>query len=145
MQSELIACLEAVDVEGMRRLWGKVAPNFPTHDDAGMVAAIHLARTKSELVRFNLRAYSHAWLLDHGMPSLLPDELRPKAQRLYPTTAHAVGIAVTSQHDAVRNSITRVMQDAVLEAEADGRLTDSPFVRGRMQEARLKEKKKLFG
>ena len=42
-----------------------------------MVAAIHLARTKSELLRFKLRAYSHAWLIDHGYPSLLPDELRP--------------------------------------------------------------------
>lgn len=142
---ELIDCLERVDIEGMRRLWAKVAPKMATHDDAGMVVAIHLARTKSELVRFKLRAYSHAWLIDHGYPSLLPDELRPRAQRLYATTAHAVGIAVKSKYDEVRITVGGAMQDAVLEAEADGRLTDSPFVKARMMEARRRATKKLFG
>jgi len=142
---ELLACLEAVDVEGMRRLWGKVAPQFPQHDDAGMVAAIHLARTKSELVRFKLRAYSHAWLIDHGYPSLLPDELKPRAQRIYPVIASGVGISVNSRYPEVKSAVTLAMTGAVLEAEADGRLTDAPFVRGRMQEARRYAVKKLFG
>lgn len=142
---ELVDCLERIDVEAMRRLWAKVAPQMATHDDAGMLAAIHLARTKSELVRFKLRAYSHAWLIDHGYPSLLPDELRPKAQRIYPVTAHGVGIAVRSKYDEVRIAVAGAMQDAVLEAEADGRLTDSPFVKGRMMEARKRVVKKLFG
>lgn len=142
---ELIDCLERVDTDGMRRLWAKVAPQMATHDDAGMVAAIHLARTKSELVRFKLRAYSHAWLIDHGYPSLLPDELRPKAQRIYPVTSSGVGIAVKSKHEEVKTAIMRAMSDAVLEAEADGRLTDAPFVKGRIMEARRLAIKKLFG
>jgi hypothetical protein len=142
---ELIDCLERVDIDGMRRLWGKIAPQMATHDDAGMLVAIHLARTKSMLVRFKLRAYSHAWLIERGYPSLLPDELRPKAQRYYPITAHGVGIAVKSKYPEVKTTITRAMQDAVLEAEADGRLTDSPFVKDRMMEARSRATKKLFG
>src|SRR3954464_6373047 len=133
---DLVACLETVDVEGMRRLWAKIAPQMPTHDDAGMIAAIHLARTKSEFIRFRLRAYSHAWLIDHGYPSLLPDELRPKAQRMYPVTSHAVGIAVTSKYEEVKITVTRAMSDAVLEAESAGRLTDDLFVKRRMMEAR---------
>lgn len=142
---DLINCLETMDVAGMRRLWAKLAPQMATHDDAGMVAAIHLARTKSELVRFKLRAYSHAWLLDRGYPSLLPDELRPKAHRMYPVISHMVGIAVKSQHEEVKITVTRAMQDAVLEAESDGRLTDSPFVKERMMEARERARKRLFG
>jgi hypothetical protein len=142
---ELIDCLERVDIHEMRRLWEKVSPQFPIHDDAGMRAAIHMARTKSEMVRFKLRAYSHAWLIDHGYPSLLPDELRPKAQRIYPVTAHAVGIAVQSKYDEVRATVTQAMQGAVLEAEADGRLADSPFVKDRMQDARMRALKQLFG
>lgn len=142
---DLIDCLERVDIEGMRRLWAKVAPQMPTHDNAGMVAAIHLARTRSELVRFKLRAYSHAWLIDHSYPSLLPDDLRPRAQRLYPVTALGVGIAVRSKYEEVKAVITGAMSDAVLEAEADGRLMDSPFVKSRMMEARKNATKKLFG
>lgn len=142
---ELIDCLERADIDGMRRLWRKVAPQMPVHDDAGTLAAIHLARTKSELIRFNLRAYSHAWLIDHGYPSLLPDELRPRAQRIYPVTVHGVGIAVKSKYDEVRITVAGAMQDAVLEAEADGKLTDAPFVKGRMTEARRRAIKQLFG
>jgi hypothetical protein len=142
---ELIDCLERIDVDGMRRLWSKLSPQTSMHDDAGMLAAIHLARTKSELIRFKLRAYSHAWLLDRGYPSLLPDELRPKAHRLYPVIALGVGIAVRSKYPEVITTITSAMSDAVLEAEALKRLWDSPYVKMRMMEARHRATKKLFG
>jgi hypothetical protein len=142
---ELVDCLERMDIEGVRRLWARVAPRMGSHDDVGMQAAIHLARTKSDLIRFKLRAYSHSWLIDHGYPSLLPDEMRPRAQRIYPVTSHGVGIAVKSKYDEVRITVAGAMQDAVLEAEADGRLTDAPFVKGRMMEARRRATKKLFG
>jgi len=143
--NELVGYLEAVDVEGMRILWGNVAPHMPLHDDAGMVVAIHMARTQTEAVRFRLRAYSHAWLMERGYPSLLPDELRPKAQRIYPVIAPGVGIAVRSKYEEVKIAVERAMRDAVLEAEAAGRLTDAPFVRARMGEARRHAVKKLFG
>ena len=142
---EMVRCLEAVDVNGMRRLWDKVRPQFPLHDDAGMTIAIHLSRTQCEAVQFKLRAYSHAWLCERGLPSQLPDNLKPKAQRLYPIIASAVGIAVLSKYPTVKREVTNAMRHAVLEAEADGRLTDDPFVKSRMQEARAYIKKKLYG
>lgn len=129
----------------MRRLWHKLAPQMPMHDDAEMLAAMHLARTKSELVRFKLRAYSHAWLTERGYPSLLPDELRPKAHRYYPVTRLGVGIAVKSKYPEVVTTVTGAMSEAVLEAEADRRLADSPYVKARMMEARQRAIGKLFG
>jgi len=143
--NELVGYLEAVDVEGMRILWSNVAPHMPLHDDAGMVVAIHMARTETKAVRFASRAYSHAWLMERGYPSLLPDELKPKAQRLYPVVASGVGIAVRSKYEEVRFAVEGAMRDAVLEAEAHGRLTDAPFVKARMSEARTYAVKKLFG
>jgi hypothetical protein len=110
-----------------------------------MVAAIHMARTQTEAVRFKLRAYSHAWLMERGYPSLLPDELRPRAQRIYPVVASGVGIAVRSKYEEVKVAVEGAMRDAVLEAEAEGRLIDAPFVRARMSEARRVAIRKLFG
>jgi hypothetical protein len=37
------------------------------------------------------------------------------------------------------------MEGAVMDADADGKLTDSPFVKARMYEARDKERRALFG
>jgi len=42
-------------------------------------------------------------------------------------------------------AVEGAMRDAVLEAEAEGRLTDAPFVKARMSEARTFAVKKLFG
>jgi hypothetical protein len=142
---EMIGYLEAADVDGMRRLWRKIGAGYPQHDDRGTLIAIHMARTACEAVRFPYRAWSHAWLIDHGLPSQLPDELKPRAQRMHPVTQHAVGIAVKSKFPIVQTEVTKAMQGAVLEAEADGRLADSPHVRARMAEARAYIKRKLFG
>jgi hypothetical protein len=110
-----------------------------------MVAAIHLARTKSEVVRFPYRAYSHQWLIERGYPSMLPDHLKPRAQRIFPITKSTVGISVNSKYPEVKEAVTSAMRNAVLEAEAMGRLSDDPFVRARMAEARQYVLKKLFG
>ena len=142
---ELVGYLEDVDVEGMRMLWGNVAPHMPLHDDAGMVVAIHMARTQTEAVRFKHRAYSHAWLIERGYPSLLPDEMKPRAHQIYPVISSGVGIAVRSKYEEVRFAVEGAMRDAVLDAEAAGRLTDAPFVKARMAEARTYAVKKLFG
>jgi len=113
--------------------------------DADTLVAIHHARTQSIWLRFRARAYSHAWLMERGLPTGLPDDLRPKAERLYPVFASAVGVAVKSSYPQVVQEISCAMTDAVLEAEDDGRLTDSPFVKARMLEERQKARKRLFG
>lgn len=142
---EMLRYLEDADVAGMRVLWSKVGSGYPQHDAAGTLIAIHMARTACEALRFNYRGYSHKWLVERGLPSQLPDVLKPKAERLYPVTKPCVGIAVGSKWPEVKREITKAMSDAVEQAAADGRLTDDEYVRGRMTAARVIAKRKLFG
>lgn len=134
IRSILVDC----DVQAARQMWGEV-------DDVHILTMIHLARTAANSIPLKLRAYSHRWLLDHGLPSQLPDRLKPKAERMYPQPAKAVGIAVLSKFPEVVTEVRSAMENAVHEAEADGKLNDSPFVKGRMLEARAKARKILFG
>jgi hypothetical protein len=135
------AVLRDCDVQAARALWGAA-------DDAQALVMIHLARTAASSMPVDLRAYSHRWLVDRGLPSKLPDRLKPKAERLYPRVAAAVGISVIAQREAYKPAsveIRQAMEHAVLEAEADGRLTDTAFVRTRLLAAGHKVRKKLFG
>lgn len=132
--------LKECDVQAAKRAWGET-------DDARTLVMLHMARTAARSIPLDLRAYSHRWLLGHGLPSQLPDRLRPKAERLYPQVVNAVGIAVKMRDQALAGAgveIRRSMEDMVLEAEADGRLTDTGFVKARMMEARDKAKRKLW-
>lgn len=142
-------CLETANAHDARELWAKAAPHLPQpKDDAEALKTIHYARTVSEAISDSLRCYSHCWLLDHGLPSGLPDRLKAKAEQVYPRIASAVGLAVRMRDVGEAPAgieIRKAMEHAVLEAEADGRLTDSPFVKRRVEEARAKERRKLFG
>src|SRR4030095_8785994 len=143
---DLVKCLEAMDVEGLWSLWTKVAPRQKMPSDyASMIAAMHMSRTRCERVAFKLRAYSHQWLIERGYPSMLPDELKPRAQRIYPVITPAAAIAVKSKHREGKIPITGAMSDAVMEAAADGKLTDDRYVRERMMEARAYTRRKLYG
>jgi hypothetical protein len=142
-------CLETADVHMARELWRKAAPHLPQpKDDAEALKTIHYARTVSDAISTPLRCYSHCWLTERGLPSGLPDHLRQRAERVYPRIVSSVGLAVRMRNPeeaAAGVEIRKVMEQAVLEADADGRLTDSPFVKLRVEEARAKERKKLFG
>ena len=139
-------CLEELDVHRAQAVWGHIAPHLPQpQDDHDMLVCLHRARTEAASMPLDLRAYSHRWLLDRGWQSGLPDRLKPKAERLYPRVVSGVGIAVRSEYPEVTRSIRGAMEVTVLEAEADGKLLDSPFVKRRMMEARAKERRALFG
>lgn len=136
--------LEAANVDGVRRLWEHVHPHLPVPiKDNDVLAAIHIARTQMISIEFKLRAYSHRWLVDNGYPSMLPDELKPKAERIYPRIAEAVGIAVAASSPLLKpvaKSIERAMSDAVEEAFASGR-KEPEFVKARMKEAADRQRK----
>lgn len=142
-------CLEKADAHNANELWRKACPHLPpAKDDAEALKTIHYARTISGSIRDSLRCYSHRWLEERGLPSGLPDCLKPKADRLYPRIASSVGLAVRMRNPEEAPAgieIRKAMEYAVLEAEADGKLTDSPFVKCRVEEARAKERKALFG
>jgi hypothetical protein len=141
---EIRRCLIDLDIDGIVRVWGQVQPGFPVPSTRQEVlVTLHLARTAAITVPFRLRAYSHRWLTDNGYPSQLPDRLKPRAERIYPRTESAVGIAVKSKYPVVKHAIQTAMQQAVLEAYADGHSNEPEIVRQRMLEARRKEQRGL--
>ena len=140
--AEFRRCLETLDIAGVRTLWHRIAPHLPPPlDDHNCLVAIHHARTQANSIALKLRAYSHHWLLDHGLPSGLPDDLKPKAERMYPRIAEGVGVAVMSSSfmRPVARAIQMAMADAVMEAYADNK-RDPVFVKQRMMEARERQR-----
>lgn len=141
--------LEDGDVDMLMACWKAVAPHLP-QPQSRMHAEItmHMARTVAESVTFKLRAYSHAWLVERSLPSQLPDHLKPRAERIYPRVVSAVMIGGKVRNPYFQPAVDeahKAMQNAVLDAEADGKLEHSAFVRTRMLEAREKTYKQLFG
>lgn len=146
---EMRRCLEALDLVGLRRLWAAVSPHLPQpKTDAEALTVAHIARTASESIPMRMRAWSHRWLLERELPSQLPDHLKPSAERLYPRVVQGVGISVNARDPELRPvavEVRKAMEAAVLEADADGRLSDSAYVRERMAEARTKRRREIFG
>jgi hypothetical protein len=146
--AEFRAALDSGDVRQLQRIWSSANPHLPRPaNDAEAEIVMHRARTEAISVSFQRRAYSHRWLTERGLPSGLPNELKPKAERLYPVIVEAVGISVITTSKFMRTAaleIRQSMSDAVAEAYADGR-TDADFVKTRMQEARAKSVAQLFG
>jgi hypothetical protein len=142
--AEFRRCLETLDIAGVRTLWHRIAPHLPPPvSDRDCLIAVHHARTQANSIALKLRAYSHRWLLDHGMPSGLPDELKPTAERMYPRIVDGVGVAVRASTDYLRpvaRAIQGAMTDAVMEAYADNK-RDPVFVKQRMKEARERQQK----
>lgn len=141
-------CLEQLDVARIRSLWASEMPFLPQPEtDAETLVCLHTARTAAESIALDLRCYSHAWLRDRELPSQLPDHLRPRAERMYPRVVHAVGVAVVARSpetEPLARHIEKAMSDAVLEADTEKRLTDSPFVKARMAEARARATKEFW-
>lgn len=124
---------------GIKAVWRHVSLHLPQpQTDREALVAIHYARTLAQSIPFKLRAYSHRYLLDNGFSSGLPDDFKPKAERIYPRIVEGVGIAVRAASEyskLIAPVIQGAMSDAVSEAYADG-LTDPAFVSQRMKEAR---------
>jgi hypothetical protein len=145
--AEMRRCLLECDVAQMRKLDQHLMPHLSQLTDDEVLITIHLARTSSERIPLKLRAWSHRWLLDNGLPSKLPDHLKSKAERLYPRIVDAVGIAVNSSNDALKpvvGMVHKAMSNAVLECYADNR-KEPEFVKARMMEAKHKTILNLLG
>jgi hypothetical protein len=140
MHEHFRAALETLDVALVRKMWAHVMPHLPQpENDDDAMTSIHMARTAIPMIRFRDRAYSHSWLLERGYPSQLPDNLRPRAERLYPVTVPAVGLAVKNR-TPVASGILRAMEGAVL----DVGVKDSALTKRAIMSARAKARR-FFG
>lgn len=145
----LVGVLETLDVAGMRRVHAAAFPHLPPlGSDAQVLATMHIARTCSETMAFRHRAYSHAWLVERGYPSQLPDALRPKAEQMHPREVKAVGLSVNFKAPELKPAgtlIRKAGEDVIENAAADGRIADTDYVKPRMLEAMARERRALFG
>jgi hypothetical protein len=108
---------------------------------------MHIARTETKSLSLKLRAWSHRWLTERGHPSHLPDDLKPKAERMHPVIAEGVMVAVLAQTEEMKpfaKRLEREMSNAVEDAYANGD-TAPAIVRKRMQEARSRTYRELLG
>lgn len=140
--------LEAGNVKELVNMWSSIFPNMPgptSIDKAEIV--MHVARTAANSVSLKHRAYSHKWLLERDLPSELPDELKPSAERIYPISIPCVGISVNTRNEYIRpglDEVRKAMEYSVEEAYYDGK-TEPVFVRARMEEAKKRAFKVLYG
>lgn len=145
--AEFKRCMDTLDVAQARRLWRHVCPHLPQPStDKAMLAQLHMARTMSPLMTRAQRFYSHRYLLDHGMPSGLPDEMKPLYERLYPRVETGVGLALhgSGWFKPAIPLVGKAMTDSIQDTLADG-VKDPVIIRERMLDAGEKEKRALFG
>jgi hypothetical protein len=142
----MYCCIRDIDAETAVRLWKQERPHAPQPENTYQaVMMLHYARTKLASMPQRLRFYSHCWLRDEGLPSALPDHLKPKAERMYPVGVRAVGIASGSapgRKGPFNYAIEKVMSDAVKETYADGHENQPEIVRARMLEKRAEFKRR---
>jgi hypothetical protein len=145
------AVLEAL-VAGDFRALVRLTPHLPMPpDDHAAEAQMHIARTMNDLVPERLRLWSHRWLVERGLPTFLPEDLRPKAERLEPVVVEAVLVGDHARSSLLRPVAREIQQARVVAVEevyAEGKWRGSPpvgRVRARMNEARDRTIKKLLG
>jgi len=131
-------CLIDCDINGIRKLWAHVAPHLisEAQDDEQTLISIHMARTTAESIPFRFRAYSHRWLTERSLPSQLPDDMKPRAERMYPRVISAVGICVATLGNKKTDyhlAVMRGMGDVVENYYADG-IEDPATIKAGMKE-----------
>lgn len=141
--------LEAGDVRQLQRISAAQEPHLPRLTDAQAEVVMHDARTRARSMPLAKRLWSHRWLTERGHDSGLPDQLRPSAEQVTPRIVAAVGISYQNKLERDLPGITAAvgmkMAEAVQEAQADGRLEDSIFVRARIAQARRKALRQFLG
>ena len=137
---EFRRCLIALDVEGMMRLWKRVAPHLAEQGPKDALISMHIARCEMKRIPVALKDYSREWLADRGYQCVdgqWINGLPPQG-----VVAEAVGIAVKSRNPLVGKRIHRAMDDALQNARAKG-WTEAPMQKEAMLKARAKERFKL--
>lgn len=148
-EAEAHRCIRDLDVAGYRRLWRHIAPHLPQPtDDKQAAAMLHHARTQSTKLPLKLRAYSHRYLLDHGLPSGLPDHMKPKAERLYPVVREMVGLSINYSAAFLKpaaDEIRSTLEIEVLDAFSGTRTVDHSKLRAHLLDTKDRAQQQLIG
>lgn len=149
-QGGFLGALADGDVGLLWRMWGAWFPDQP--QPANWQEAeiqLHAARSATEGVETRLRCYSHHWLADRGLPSLLPDELKPAAEQHRPKIVSAVGFSWDSNSPLLKpakGNIVAAVTARINEMAADGLLEKDPdYVRREMMFTKNRALFSLFG
>lgn len=146
--SDLLGLLEAGDVDACRAHWAKHAPHLPQSENREQAEIVmHSARTMTQGLTLRARAYSHRWLCERGLPSSLPDDLKPKAERIYPRVVEGVLISVLNgagPMHAAKELVEADIAEVVADAYARGK-TDPAYISGLMADAKERSIRSLFG
>ena len=142
--------LSECNVKLVRKLWNHLAPHMPQpKSDAEALATIHMARTECAALPLSQRQWSHRWLAERNLPSLLPDHMRPSAEQIVPKVVRAVGNSVNFKSallKPVEAPVREAINYAILDIHADDPdFTDDVLVRRRMKEAKADTLKRLLG
>ncbi len=114
-------------------------PQPESYDEAETI--MHQARTAADSMPMHKRIYSHAFLDERGLPSQLPDGMKPPRDRKGPPvifSAALIGVSSFSQQSGRREeakAMERAMADAVGDMITSG-ITDRERIAKRMWEAR---------
>lgn len=140
-------CLLTLDAPRARAVWHATMAHLPAPaSDAEMLATLHAMRTDADrnFIPQSMALYSHHWLTERGLQSLLPDRLKPSYARLYPKKVAAVGIALAGRSGPEAcGMIQGAMQCAVMECFGDDD-TDTAIVKPHMMRARFRERRALL-
>jgi hypothetical protein len=134
-------------LQRMWRTWFPTAPQPANWQEAQI--QLHLARTASRSVPLTLRCYSHHWLKERSIPSLLPDRHKASADQLVPKVTPSVGFAWGTS-SAVLKPAAPFVQDAVStrinEMHEDGLVNSNPdLVRNEIILTKNRTLHSLFG
>jgi hypothetical protein len=127
------------DAVRCRQLWGAVYPDMPQPSPAQAEIAMHRARTETNTLPLKARRFSHAWLIERGYPSGLPDRLKPPPEQIVPRIVRGVGVSVNFS-GAGKADLAAALQEAMSmaagEAMVDG--ADDETVSAQMWAARYR-------
>ena len=136
------------DVPALMRLAKLLFPaDQQPKDEREAVAMMHIARTSASFLSISARAYSHFWCQDHGVPSMLPAHLLPKAEQHRPTVQKAVGIALATGKEWLKPAIPMLGMAMAKQVTDNAELIDSNpgLLRDKILFAKGDEFKRLFG
>ena len=133
-------CLINLDVEGMMKVWKRMAPHLANQTASDALISMHIARCDMQTLDSRLQKYSADWLAERGFQKI--DGKWVQGLQKPDVVAEAVGIAVRSKYPEIAERIKTAMRDALENERARGE-TDPLKQREAMQKARMDQRFKL--